>query len=171
MAGKGKRTGLIAAIAAVAIAAVAAACGGGSGAAPAGSVEPPAATTSPEQPATTAAPAEPATTAASEEPATIAAPAEPATTAASEEPTTTAGTDDPVAAGEELFQRTAAGVGCARCHGTDARGGIGPNVVGKSKEAIQQALGTVAVMQAFTSLTEDQIEAIAAYLETLPSGG
>lgn len=85
-------------------------------------------------------------------------------------PTSTSPPPDPaeVKAGEQLYQTSAAGIGCARCHGLDARGKLGPKVVGKSPAAIKQAIGLVAQMAPFQDLTDGQIQAISAYLKTLP---
>jgi len=77
-----------------------------------------------------------------------------------------AGTGDPVAQGEQIFQKTAGGVGCASCHGPEARGLIGPNIRGKTASQISSALGHVDAML-FIKLTSEQIEAVAAYLATL----
>lgn len=75
-----------------------------------------------------------------------------------------------VARGEKIFQETAGGVGCQYCHGKDARGDVGPNIVGKSEEAIANALGTVLQMsfiQQTTPLSDQDIEALEAYLASL----
>jgi mono/diheme cytochrome c family protein len=77
-----------------------------------------------------------------------------------------------LARGEEIFQRTAGGVGCQYCHGVNAKGNIGPNIRGKPLESIKLALGTVEQMffiSQTTPLTEEDIEAIAAYLKYLES--
>jgi len=63
-------------------------------------------------------------------------------------------------------------VGCQYCHGVNAKGNIGPNIRGKSSETIKQALGTVEQMflvSEVTPLSEEDIEAIAAYLKYLES--
>lgn len=77
-----------------------------------------------------------------------------------------------VAKGELIFQKTAGGVGCQYCHGADARGKEGPNIRGKSAGAIKQALGIV-IQMAFisqkTPLSDEDIEAVAAYLKYLAS--
>lgn len=74
-----------------------------------------------------------------------------------------------VKAGDQLYHKGPPGVGygCARCHGLAAMGGIGPKIVGANAVTIKRALGTVPVMQAFTNLTDKQIDAIAAYLQSL----
>ncbi|MDP2743497.1 MAG: hypothetical protein Q8P00_00325 [Dehalococcoidia bacterium] len=76
------------------------------------------------------------------------------------------GTGNIVAQGEQIFQKTAGGVGCASCHGIEARGMIGPNIRGKTASQISSALGHVDAMF-FIKLSSDQIEAVAAYLATL----
>ncbi len=73
---------------------------------------------------------------------------------------------DLVALGEELFQRTAGGIGCQACHGSDALGDFGPNILGKSAETIKVQLDTNENMT-FIILTDEEIEAIAAYLAVL----
>ncbi len=75
--------------------------------------------------------------------------------------------------GKKLYESGPPGLGygCARCHGLKALGDTGPKIVGKSAAAIRQAIGTVALMQGFTGLTDSQIDAIAAYLQYLATGG
>jgi mono/diheme cytochrome c family protein len=70
--------------------------------------------------------------------------------------------------GEDLYQRTAGGMGCAACHGTDAYGNIGPNIRSSSAQEIQDALQNVAAMK-FLKLNDDDVNAIAAYLTKLGS--
>jgi mono/diheme cytochrome c family protein len=74
--------------------------------------------------------------------------------------------DELVAAGEKIFQETAGGIGCQACHGRDALGDVGPNIVGKSAETIQTQLDTNEAMQ-FIILSSEDIEALAAYLDWL----
>jgi mono/diheme cytochrome c family protein len=75
--------------------------------------------------------------------------------------------DDPaVAAGEQLFQVTAGGVGCQLCHGSDATGLIGPNIVGKTADDIRFQFENNDQMK-FITLTDGEIEAVAAYLQFL----
>jgi mono/diheme cytochrome c family protein len=82
-------------------------------------------------------------------------------------PTATPASPEVVAQGEEIFQETAGGVGCASCHGTDARGGGGaPNIVGRDARAIERALDRVGQM-GFIELDQQEIEAVAAYLRAL----
>ena len=72
--------------------------------------------------------------------------------------------------GEEVFQRTAGGVGYASCHGTDARGihNSGPHILGRQAKVIQRALARISQMS-FISLTDDDLDAVAAYLQFLQS--
>ena len=72
--------------------------------------------------------------------------------------------------GEEIFQRSAGGVGCASCHGIDARGvdASAPEILGRPPKAIKRALATVSRMD-FISLSDDDVEAVAAYLQFLKS--
>lgn len=71
-----------------------------------------------------------------------------------------------IAQGEDLFQNTAGGIGCQACHGRDALGDIGPNILGKSAETIQVQLDTNDIMY-FIILSPQEVEAIAAYLAWL----
>lgn len=74
--------------------------------------------------------------------------------------------EDLLVQGEEIFQRTAGGIGCQYCHGTDGKGNIGPNIRGKPEEAIQNALGLVLQMN-FLELSDQEIKAVATYLKYL----
>lgn len=82
---------------------------------------------------------------------------------------TPASTKDPfIAKGEEVFQKTAGGVGCQVCHGGDAKGGIGPDIRGATVTRISIALSTVEQM-AFIKLSIEEVQAVAAYLQSLPN--
>ena len=72
------------------------------------------------------------------------------------------------AKGEEIYQRTAGGVGCKSCHGADGKGipNTAPDVREASADDIKRALGGDAM--SFISLTEEEIEAVATYLKSLP---
>ena len=84
-------------------------------------------------------------------------------------PTASPAPAEVIARGEELFQRTAGGRGCAACHGRDARGKVGaPSIVGRSANSIRGALQRVPQMS-FISLTDNEVEAVAAYLQYLRS--
>ena len=77
---------------------------------------------------------------------------------------------DPISVGENVFQRTAGGIGCQFCHSQDASGGIGPRLIGRTSADIAGALDRVAAMQ-FINLTNEEIQAVAAYLVTLGEPG
>ena len=68
-----------------------------------------------------------------------------------------------ISQGEEIFQKTAGGVGCQACHGRDALGDVGPGILGKSAETIWGQLETNEAMQ-FIILTEAEVDTLAAYL-------
>ncbi len=74
--------------------------------------------------------------------------------------------EDPVALGEELFQKTAGGTGCALCHGKDASGMLGPDIRDKSADDIRDALASVDAMSSI-SLKNEEVLAVAAYLGTI----
>ncbi|MBI3959753.1 MAG: hypothetical protein HY328_13165 [Chloroflexi bacterium] len=74
--------------------------------------------------------------------------------------------DPRVALGETVFQKTAGGVGCQLCHGPDARGLVGPNIVGKTEDAIRAQFETNAQMQ-FIILSDKEMSAVATYLQFL----
>jgi mono/diheme cytochrome c family protein len=76
--------------------------------------------------------------------------------------------DELVALGEEIYQRTAGGIGCQACHGVDASGDVGPNILGKSAQTIQTQLESNEAMQ-FIILSDSEIQALAAYLGWLES--
>lgn len=76
---------------------------------------------------------------------------------------------DLLAQGMEIFQKTAGAVGCAACHGMDARGNTelgAPNILERNEDDIWNALDTRAQMS-FISLTPQQVRAVAAYLAHL----
>lgn len=79
-------------------------------------------------------------------------------------PTSGAANANLVSRGEKLFQETA---GCQACHGRDARGGSGPNVRGKTAADIRFQLEENPAMGSLR-LTEDEMAAVAAYLQSLP---
>ena len=71
--------------------------------------------------------------------------------------------------GKTLFFEEAGGIGCAACHGEDARGAIGSDIRGRSVKEIKAATNAVADMQAagLDQLTNEEIDHVAAYLATL----
>jgi mono/diheme cytochrome c family protein len=75
-------------------------------------------------------------------------------------------TSNLIALGKEIFEVTAGDIGCAYCHGMDARGNLeigGPIILGASEELIKEALGRVDIMN-FITLSDEEASAIAAYL-------
>lgn len=69
--------------------------------------------------------------------------------------------------GKKLFESI-----CAPCHGENAQGNIGPNIVGQSVKKIEWALNNVGMMQPVKSSHSDlnnpkNIEDISAFLHTL----
>ncbi len=71
------------------------------------------------------------------------------------------------AKGEEIFQKTAGGIGCKTCHGIDAKGiAPAPNIRDMSSDDIEDALNEVSEM-AFIHLSSEDIDAVAAYLKYL----
>jgi mono/diheme cytochrome c family protein len=71
--------------------------------------------------------------------------------------------------GRLLFEKTAGGIGCATCHGTNARGGGQYNaqdIRGASEDRIRTALAGVPVMSRF-KLTDAEITALVAHLAEL----
>ena len=72
-----------------------------------------------------------------------------------------------MARGEQIFQKTAGGVGCASCHGIEATGMVGPNIRGRTASQIASALGRVEAMS-FIKLSSEEVEAVAAYLASFP---
>lgn len=76
---------------------------------------------------------------------------------------------DPVARGTVIFQQTAGGVGCASCHGKDARGNpeIGaPDIRGAREERVRAVLAGVTLMSGIR-LNDPEIAAVVAYLQQL----
>ena len=74
-----------------------------------------------------------------------------------------------IAQGKEIFEKTAGGVGCALCHGLDARGDPSqgaPDNRGASADTIFAALASRPQMS-FITLTNDEVDAVAAYLAFL----
>lgn len=91
-----------------------------------------------------------------------------------------AATADPAAAGDaakialgrKVFQ-TAGGDGCQSCHGPDAKGQttksgtVAPNIRGATERKLRDALAGGAALMTFLKLSDDEIEAVIAYLESL----
>lgn len=70
--------------------------------------------------------------------------------------------------GEEIFNVTAGGQGCAACHGVDGQGTPnGPNVIGSSKSVIFAATSGGIPDMDDIKLSREQLEAVYQYLQTL----
>jgi DNA-binding beta-propeller fold protein YncE/mono/diheme cytochrome c family protein len=72
--------------------------------------------------------------------------------------------------GQILFETTAGGVGCAMCHGPNARGGAqfnAPDIRGATEDRVRAALAGVVVMNRFKGLTDGEIAAIVGHLAEL----
>jgi mono/diheme cytochrome c family protein len=76
---------------------------------------------------------------------------------------------NPLALGRTIFEKTAGGVGCAACHGTNARGGgqLGaPDIRGADEMRVRAALAGVALMSGI-KLNDVEIAAVVAHLQEL----
>lgn len=73
-----------------------------------------------------------------------------------------------LAVGEDLFQRSAGGVGCAACHGPDGHGtSVAPNIIGMPKARIERAIDGGVPQMSIVELDDTQLEAVFRYLQTL----
>jgi len=72
-------------------------------------------------------------------------------------------------AGDAATGTTLYTANCASCHGADAKGGVGPNIVGESAADVRDAIGEVSEMSGLSSLTGQEITDIGAYLQSLGS--
>jgi len=78
---------------------------------------------------------------------------------------------DELEQGKVIFEKTAGGVGCADCHGMDARGGgLAPDIRRADIRRISDALRNVGDMRGF-GLSQDDIVAVATYLSTIGKPG
>ncbi len=69
------------------------------------------------------------------------------------------------ATGKALYQAN-----CAACHGANATGGIGPNIVGRNAKDVTYALSNVPMMMSFKgSITKSNADNIGRYLSLLGS--
>lgn len=71
--------------------------------------------------------------------------------------------------GRQIFEKTAGGIGCAACHGMDARGGASanaPDIRGADEARVRGALAGVAVMSRVT-LNDAEIAAVVSHLRDL----
>ncbi len=103
-----------------------------------------------------------------------ATPAPTATPTVAPAPTSSAGhsSSDPLTLGKEIFEKTAGTVGCAYCHGMDAKGGGisgegAPDIRGVIKTQIRGALAGGVPLMGFIKLNEEELSAVAAYVEYL----
>jgi DNA-binding beta-propeller fold protein YncE len=74
-----------------------------------------------------------------------------------------------LALGRTIFEKTAAGIGCAACHGLNARGGVqfnAPDVRGADEARVRSALAGVAQMSTI-KLSDAEIAAVVAHLQEL----
>ena len=60
---------------------------------------------------------------------------------------------------------------CIGCHGADAKGQIGPSIVGKSAKNINEAIDTVPMMAGLKALGSDEATAVSRYLADLATAG
>ncbi len=77
-----------------------------------------------------------------------------------------------LAQGKLIFEKTAGGVGCAYCHGLDAKGNgpaknNAPDIRSKTEADIRAAVAGGVPVMSIVKLTEAEFEAVAAYLATL----
>lgn len=88
-------------------------------------------------------------------------------------PAATASRDAVLARGKEIFQKTAGGVGCAYCHGPEAKGGASgttaPNIRGgvATEAKLRAALAGGAPLMSFIKLDDEEIEAVLRYVQSL----
>ncbi len=78
--------------------------------------------------------------------------------------------DAVIAHGQEIYEETAGGVGCAVCHGVAATGDPdagGPYIRGASKAQIDSALGGAVPVMEFIELNNREKVAVQAYLQYL----
>ncbi len=79
---------------------------------------------------------------------------------------TSGSTSGSATAGETLFATN-----CASCHGTDAAGTTtAPDIRGEASDDITEAIGEVSAMSSLSTLMMNQVDDIAAYLQSLGNG-
>jgi mono/diheme cytochrome c family protein len=74
-----------------------------------------------------------------------------------------------LALGRTIFETTAGGIGCAACHGMNARGGVqfnAPDIRGADEARVRSALAGVAQMSQI-KLSDAEITAVVAHLQEL----
>ena len=78
--------------------------------------------------------------------------------------------EDVLALGQEVWDVTAGGEGCANCHGFDAKGGSGgPDVRGGSKSSIVGSIGGGTPDMEHIVLTDEELDAVYESLKSLSS--
>jgi mono/diheme cytochrome c family protein len=89
--------------------------------------------------------------------------------ASAPKPAVAAAGSNALALGRTIFEKTAGGVGCASCHGMNARGGTeskAPDIRGADEMRVRAALAGVTVMSRIT-LSDAEIAAVVAHLQEL----
>ncbi len=77
-----------------------------------------------------------------------------------------------IALGKKVFE-TAGGDGCQDCHGANAKGQttksgtVAPNIRGATEKKLREALAGGAALMTFLKLSDEEIEAVIKYLESL----
>ncbi len=79
---------------------------------------------------------------------------------------------DPQAQGKLIWEEAAGGVGCAYCHGLEGKGsgtsGQGaPNIRGTNKSQIRRAVAGGVPLMSFIKLNEEELAAVAEYVQYL----
>jgi mono/diheme cytochrome c family protein len=72
-----------------------------------------------------------------------------------------------LAKGQEIFEKTAGGVGCASCHGIDGGGKTAPFIQGAAEGQIRAALAGGAPAMSFIKLSDEEILAVSAWVKAL----
>lgn len=76
--------------------------------------------------------------------------------------------NDLLAQGKVIYQETAGGVGCALCHGREARGtGTAPDIRGVESIQIREAVKYGVPAMSFIELSQEEIESVGAYIQQL----
>jgi mono/diheme cytochrome c family protein len=72
---------------------------------------------------------------------------------------------------EALDGKVVFSMNCIGCHGADAKGQIGPSIVGKSTNTINEAIHSVPMMAGLRALGSAEVTAISRYLADLAAVG
>jgi DNA-binding beta-propeller fold protein YncE/mono/diheme cytochrome c family protein len=84
-------------------------------------------------------------------------------------PAAAAGGGAAAVSGQQIFEKTAGGIGCAACHGMDAKGGAqakAPDIRGADEARVRAALAGVTLMSRI-KLSDPEIAAVVAHLQEL----